>query len=64
LSFASHRRLNPRSVDVGFVMDEVALGYVFSSEKFGFSLSSSFHERCSVVIYVPYKTLALNIIVK
>jgi hypothetical protein len=37
----------PGSVHVGFVVDKVALGQVFSPEYFGFPLSISFH-RCSI----------------
>jgi hypothetical protein len=38
------------SVHVGFVVDKVAVGQVFS-ELFNFSLSVSFHQ-CSILIYV------------
>jgi hypothetical protein len=48
--FTSRRPgFDPRSVQVGFVVDKVALGQVFPPEYFGFTLSSSFH-RCSIIL--------------
>jgi hypothetical protein len=45
----------PVSVYVGFVVDKVAVGQVFSPEYFGFPLSISFH-RCSITWKKEKKT--------
>jgi hypothetical protein len=48
--FESRPGLAPRSVHVGFVVDKMALGQVFS-ESFGFPPSVSFH-RCSIFTHI------------